>query len=71
MILFYYKERAWGLKIDVYGKRLTSDTLFALKTKTFTVKCFTYTIYYRKLRTETLCLATETWRLISDDFLLR
>ena len=26
------------LKIDVYGKRLASDTLFAIKTKSLTVK---------------------------------
>ena len=26
------------LRIDVYGKRLTSDTLFAIKTKSLTVK---------------------------------
>ena len=60
------------LKIDVYGKRLTSDTLFAIKTKSLTVKCFTYRIYskYRKLHTETLCLIIETWRLILNDFLL-
>ena len=58
------------LKIDVYGKRLTSHTLFAIKTKLLTVKCFTYTIYSkeRKRRTETLCLTTETWRLILNDF---
>ena len=60
------------LKIVVYGKRLTSDTLFAIKTKSLTVKCFTYRIYlkYRKLRIQTLCLTTETWRLIQSDFLL-
>ena len=54
------------LKIDVYGIRLTSDTLFAIKTKSLTVECFTYRIYskYRKLHTETLCLTIETWRLI-------
>ena len=42
------------LKIDVYGKRLTSDPLFAIKTKSLTVKCFTYRIYskYRKLNTQ-------------------
>ena len=42
------------------------------KTKSLTVKCFTYTIYLkdRKLRTETLCLTTETLRLILNDFLL-
>ena len=33
------------LKIAVYGKRLTTDILFAVKTKPLTVKCFTYTIY--------------------------
>ena len=38
-----------------------------------TVKCFTYMIFLkdRKLRTETLCLTTETWRLMSNDFLLK
>ena len=35
------------LKIVVYGKRLTSDTLFATKTKSLTVKCFTYRIYLK------------------------
>ena len=50
------------LKIVLYGKRLTSDTLFAIKTKSLTVKCITYRIYskYRKLRIETPCLTTET-----------
>ena len=59
------------LKIVVYGKRLTSDTLFAIKTKSLTVKCFTYRIYskYLKLRIETPCLSTETWRLMLNDFL--
>ena len=28
------------LKIVVYGKRLTSDTLFAIKTKSLTVKMY-------------------------------
>ena len=58
------------LKIAVYGKLLILNTLFAIKTKSLTVKCFTYKNYskYRKRRTETLCLATETWRLIFDDF---
>ena len=60
------------LKIVVYGKWLTSETLFAIKTKSLTVKCITYRIYskYRKLRIETPCLTTETWRLILNDFLL-
>ena len=50
------------LKIVVYGKRLTSDTLFAIKTKSLTVKCITNRIYskYRKLRIDTPCLTTET-----------
>ena len=50
------------LKIVVYGKRLTSDTLFAIKIKSLTVKCITYRIYskYRKLRIDTPCLTTET-----------
>ena len=61
------------LKIVVYGKRLTSDTLLAIKTKSLTVKYITYRIYskYRKLRIETLCLTTETWRLILNDFVLK
>ena len=60
------------LKIVVYGKRLTSDTLVAIKAKSLTMKCITYKIYskYGKLRTETPCLTTETWRLILNDFLL-
>ena len=38
-------------KIVVYSKRLTSDTLFAIKTKSLTMKYITYRIYskYRKL----------------------
>ena len=45
------------LKIDVYGKRLTSDTLLAIKTKSLIVKCLIYTIDLkeRKLRTKTFC----------------
>ena len=62
------------LKIVVYGKRLTSDTLYAIKTKSLslTVKCITHKICskYRKLCIETTCLTTETWRLILNDFLL-
>ena len=56
----------------VYGKRLTSNTLLAIKTKSLAVKCITYGIYskYRKLRIDTLCLTTETWRLMLNDFLL-
>ena len=40
------------LKIVVYGKRLTSDTLLAIKIKSLTVKYITYRIYskYRKPR---------------------
>ena len=66
------KQNIRGLKIVVYGKRLTSDTLFAIKTKSLTAKCITYKICskYRKLRIETTCLTTETWRLILNDFLL-
>ena len=63
------------LKIVVYDKRLTSDTLLAIKTKSLTVKYITYRVYskYRKLRIdlETPCLTTETWRLILNDFLLK
>ena len=44
------------LKIDVYGTAITSDTLFATKTKSLTVTCFTCRIYLkdRKLRIETI-----------------
>ena len=61
------------LKIVVYGKRLTSDTLLAIKAKSLTVKYITYRIYskYRKLRIETPFLTTETWRLILNDFVLK
>ena len=61
------------LKVVVYGKRLTSDTLFAIKTKSLAMKGITYKIYskYRKLRIETPCLTTETWRLILNDFVLK
>ena len=63
-LLSEYNNR--DLKVVVYRKRLTSDTLFAIKTNSLTVKYFTYRIYlkYRKLRIQTLCLTTETWRLI-------
>ena len=46
----------------IHGKRLTSDTLFAIKTKSLTGKCFTYTIYSkdRQRRTETGYSTTET-----------
>ena len=48
-------------KIVVYGKRQTSDTLLAIKTKSLTVKYITYRIYSkcRKLRIKTPCLTTE------------
>ena len=61
------------LKIVFYGKRLTSDTLLAIKTKLLTVKYITYRICskYRKLRIETPCLTTGTWRLILNDFVLK
>ena len=61
------------LKIFVYGKRLTSDTLLAIKLKSLTVEYITYRIYltYRKLRIETPCSTTETWRLILNDFMLK
>ena len=60
------------LKIVVYSKRLTSDTLFAINAKSLTMKCITYRIYskYRKLSMDTPCLTTETWRLILNDFLI-
>ena len=50
----------------------TSDTLFAIKTKSLTMKYITYRIYskYRKLSMETPCLTTETWRLTLNDFLI-
>ena len=60
---FYSRD----LEIVVYGKRLTSDTLLAIKTKLLTVKYIIYRIYskFRKLHIETTCLiTTETWRLI-------
>ena len=49
-----------------------SDTLFAIKTKSLTVKCSEYRIYskYQKLGIETHCLTTETLCLILNDFLL-
>ena len=61
------------LKIVVYGKQLTSDTLLGIKTKSLTVKYITYRIYskYRKLRIKTPCLITETWPLILNDFVLK
>ena len=42
--------------VVVYGKRLTSDTLFAIKANSLTVKCFTYRIYlnYRQRHIDTL-----------------
>ena len=65
--IFYHIRH---LKIAVYGKRLTSDTSLAMKTKLLAVKCFTYMIYSkdRERRTETLCLPTETWGLIFKYF---
>ena len=72
------RERLWvvenrDFKIVVYGKRLTSDTLLAIKTKSLTVKYITYRNYsnYRKLHIATPCLTTETWRLILNDFVLK
>ena len=58
------------LKIVFYGKRLTSDTLLAIKTKSLTVKYVTYRIYskYWKLPIETFCLTTQTWRLIFKNY---
>ena len=49
---------------------LTSNTLFAIKAKSLTAKCFTYTIYSKdgKCRTMIFCLTTETWRLMVIDF---
>ena len=42
-----------GTLRELYGKQLTSDTLFAKKTKSLAVNSFTYTIYSkdRKHRT--------------------
>ena len=55
-----------------FQQRLISDSLFAIKTKSLTVKCSKYSIYskYRKLGIETHCLTTETLCLILNDFLL-
>ena len=62
-----------NLKIVVYGKRLTSDTFLAIKTKSLTVKYITHRIYskYQKLGIETPCLTTETWWLVLNDFALK
>ena len=62
-----------NLKIVVYGKQLTSHTFLAIKTKSLTVKYITHRIYskYRKLGIETLCLTTETWWLVLNDFVLK
>ena len=52
-------------------KRRKSDTLFAINTKSLTMKCFTSMnnlFKDRKRRTETLYLITEIWRLILRDF---
>ena len=59
------------LSFAANGWRQT-QSLFAIKTKSLTVKCIAYRIYskYRKLRIETPCLTAETWRLILNDFLL-
>ena len=57
--------------VFVDGERLTSNTLFAIKTKSLTAKCFTYTIYSkdRKRGTMIFCLTTETnWCLMVIDF---
>ena len=55
-ILTAQRTKIRDLKIVVYGKRLTSDTLLAIKTKSLTVKYITYRIYskYRKLPIDTL-----------------
>ena len=74
----FIKECVWAiiirdLQIVVYGKRLTPDARLAIKIKSLTVKYITYRIYskYRKLRIETSCLATETWRLVLNDLVLK
>ena len=53
------------LKIAVYGKRLTSRNCFVIKSKSWTVKCLSYTIYYRNLKccSQTPCMTTETLSL--------
>ena len=33
------------LRIDVYDKRLTLDTVFTIKTELLIIKCFTCTLY--------------------------
>ena len=53
-------------KIYVHRTRQTQTIHFLRKPNQWRVKCFRYTTYSkgRKRRTETLCLITETWRLI-------
>ena len=53
-------------KIAVYGKRLTSRNFFVIKSKSRTVECLSYTIYYRNLKCcfKTLCMTTETLSLM-------
>ena len=58
--IVWYSNR--DLKIAVYGKRLTSRNFFVIKSKSWTVKCLSYTIYYRNLKRcfKTLCMTTKT-----------
>ena len=41
-------DHRWiAMNYDMWKPGLTSDTLFAIKTKSLTVKCFTYRIYLK------------------------
>ena len=62
------KFKIRDLKIAVYGKRITSRNCFVIKSKSRTVKCLSYTIYYRNLKccSKTLCMATETLSLMGN-----
>ena len=56
------------LKIAVYGKRLTSRNSFIIKSKSWTVKCSSHTIYYRNLKccSKTPCMTTKTLSLMGN-----
>ena len=56
------------LKIAVYGKRLTSRNSFVIKSKLWTVKCSSHTIYNKNLKccTKTPCMTTETLSLMGN-----
>ena len=55
--------------IVVYGKRLISRTSFVIKSKSWTMKCSSYTIYLLKnlkCCTKTPCMTTETLSLTGN-----